>query len=76
MRIRVTGVLELLVAGETEESILEDYPYLEREDIRIARAAHVTGTSLDRMAFRAIRGGPDPLPVNATCCKLSRCCGI
>ena len=34
MRIRVTDVLELLAAGETEESILEDYPYLEREDIR------------------------------------------
>ncbi|MEU1984232.1 DUF433 domain-containing protein [Nocardia sp. NPDC019395] len=34
MRIRVTDVLELLAAGETEDSILEDYPYLEREDIR------------------------------------------
>ncbi|WP_319944751.1 DUF433 domain-containing protein [Nocardia macrotermitis] len=34
MRIRVRDVLELLAAGETEDSILEDYPYLERDDIR------------------------------------------
>ncbi|WP_330233131.1 DUF433 domain-containing protein [Nocardia sp. NBC_00508] len=34
MRIRVKDVLELLAAGETEESILADYPYLEREDVR------------------------------------------
>ncbi|MBF6352721.1 DUF433 domain-containing protein [Nocardia flavorosea] len=34
MRIRVTDVLELLAAGESEDSMLEDYPYLEREDIR------------------------------------------
>lgn len=34
MRIRVKDVLELLAAGETEDSILADYPYLEREDIR------------------------------------------
>ncbi|MFD4433741.1 DUF433 domain-containing protein [Nocardia sp. NPDC058497] len=34
MRIRVKDVLELLAAGENEDSILEDYPYLEREDIR------------------------------------------
>jgi uncharacterized protein (DUF433 family) len=33
MRIRVTDVLELLGAGATFDEILEDYPYLEREDI-------------------------------------------
>jgi len=33
MRIRVTDVLELLGAGANFEEILEDYPYLEREDI-------------------------------------------
>ena len=33
MRIRVTDVLELLSAGASFEEILEDYPYLEREDI-------------------------------------------
>ena len=32
MRIRVTDVLELLGAGASFEEILEDYPYLERED--------------------------------------------
>lgn len=33
MRIRVTDVLNLLGAGATFEEVLEDYPYLEREDI-------------------------------------------
>lgn len=33
MRIRVTDVLELLSAGASFEEILDDYPYLEREDI-------------------------------------------
>jgi uncharacterized protein (DUF433 family) len=33
MRIRVTDVLELLGAGASFEEILQDYPYLEREDI-------------------------------------------
>jgi uncharacterized protein (DUF433 family) len=36
MRIRVTDVLELLGAGATFDEILEDYPYLEREDILAA----------------------------------------
>ena len=34
MRIRVKDVLDLLAAGESEETILADFPYLEREDIR------------------------------------------
>ena len=34
MRIRVKDVLEMLAAGETEKQILEDFPYLEAEDIR------------------------------------------
>jgi uncharacterized protein (DUF433 family) len=33
MRIRVADVLSLLAAGAPEAEILEDYPYLEREDI-------------------------------------------
>jgi uncharacterized protein (DUF433 family) len=33
MRMRVSDVLSLLAAGETPESILADYPYLERADI-------------------------------------------
>ncbi len=34
MRIRVKDVLEMLAAGEAEKQILEDFPYLEAEDIR------------------------------------------
>lgn len=33
LRIRVKDVLELLAAGNTNKQILEDYPYLEAEDI-------------------------------------------
>ena len=33
IRIRVKDVLELLAAGVSEAAILEDYTYLEREDI-------------------------------------------
>ena len=45
MRIRVMDVLELLAAGEGEDSILADDPYLEREDIRacLAFAAEEAG---------------------------------
>jgi len=34
MRIRVKDILDLLAAGASEKEILEDYPYLESEDIR------------------------------------------
>jgi uncharacterized protein (DUF433 family) len=33
MRIRVSDVLALLAAGAPKAEILEDYPYLEQEDI-------------------------------------------
>ncbi len=33
MRIRVIDVLELLAAGDSQAQILEDYPYLEADDI-------------------------------------------
>jgi uncharacterized protein (DUF433 family) len=33
MRIRVTDVLDLLAAGQSQAEILEAYPYLEAEDI-------------------------------------------
>lgn len=33
MRVRVIDVLELLAAGQTVSAILEDYPYLEPDDI-------------------------------------------
>ena len=36
MRITVRTVLEYLAAGETAETILDAYPYLEREDIQAA----------------------------------------
>jgi uncharacterized protein (DUF433 family) len=38
MRIRVTDVLEMLAGGASEAEILEDFPFLELEDIRAALA--------------------------------------
>ncbi|MEU4318500.1 DUF433 domain-containing protein [Nocardia fluminea] len=43
MRIRVKDVLELLAAGASEDEILEDYPYLERDDIRACLAFAAAG---------------------------------
>jgi uncharacterized protein (DUF433 family) len=34
MRIRVKDVLDMLAGGASEAEILQDYPYLEAEDIR------------------------------------------
>lgn len=34
MRIRVKDVLDMLAGGAPEAEILQDYPYLEAEDIR------------------------------------------
>ncbi len=34
MRMRVKDVLDMLAGGATEEEILQDFPYLEPEDIR------------------------------------------
>jgi uncharacterized protein (DUF433 family) len=36
LRIRVTDILEMLAAGATRAEILQDYPYLEDEDISAA----------------------------------------
>lgn len=33
LRIRVKDVLDLLAAGASREEVLEDYPYLEAEDL-------------------------------------------
>jgi uncharacterized protein (DUF433 family) len=33
MRVRVPDVLDLLASGATREQILQDYPYLESDDI-------------------------------------------
>jgi uncharacterized protein (DUF433 family) len=38
MRIRVQDILDMLAAGTSEDEILRDYPYLERDDIRAAVA--------------------------------------
>ncbi len=43
MRIRVKDILDLLASGASSSEILEDYPYLEAEDITAALtyAAHI-----------------------------------
>ncbi|KAF0179229.1 MAG: DUF433 domain-containing protein [Hyphomonadaceae bacterium] len=38
MRIRVRDVLDMLAGGASAETILEDFPYLEADDIRAATA--------------------------------------
>jgi len=38
LRVRVQDVLELLAAGETAETILANYPYLEADDLRAVLA--------------------------------------
>lgn len=38
MRIRVQDVLEMLASGMTTEEILQEYPYLEADDIRAVLA--------------------------------------
>ncbi|GAB3334888.1 hypothetical protein GCM10027299_43440 [Larkinella ripae] len=49
MRITVTTILEYLAAGETNENILEAYPYLEQEDILAALeyAARLTDLTIN-----------------------------
>jgi uncharacterized protein (DUF433 family) len=37
MRIRVSDLLDMLAAGVSEAEILDDFPYLEPEDIAAAR---------------------------------------
>ena len=43
MRIRVKDVLGLLASGASNEEILEDYPYLEADDMKasLEYAAHL-----------------------------------
>jgi len=38
MRVRVKDVLNLLAAGQSEQDILSEFPYLELEDIRACLA--------------------------------------
>ncbi|WP_188828794.1 DUF433 domain-containing protein [Nocardia camponoti] len=49
MRIRVKDVLELLAAGDSEDAILEDYPYLGREDIRACLTFAAALTDQERL---------------------------
>ena len=46
MRFTVAQLLELLAAGMSEHEILEEYSYLEREDIKacLQYAAHIANT--------------------------------
>ena len=43
LRIRVQDVLEMLAGGMTAAEILEDYPYLEADDLRAAIACQTDG---------------------------------
>lgn len=45
MRVRVKDVLDLLAAGVPQTEILEDYPYLEAEDI--AACLHYAAAEAD-----------------------------
>ena len=49
--IRVADVLEQLAAGASEEEILEDFPYLEREDIQAC--LQFAAASIDHATVRA-----------------------
>jgi uncharacterized protein (DUF433 family) len=42
MRIRINDILDLLISGVSSDEILEDYPYLEADDIKavLEYAAH------------------------------------
>ncbi|MBI4646511.1 MAG: DUF433 domain-containing protein [Bacteroidia bacterium] len=46
MRFTVAQLLELLASGMTKEEIINDYPYLEKEDIEacLIYASHMANT--------------------------------
>jgi uncharacterized protein (DUF433 family) len=50
LRVRVKDILDLLAAGATREEILEDYPYLESDDI--TAALQYAATQMDHPVFR------------------------
>lgn len=50
MRIRVKDVLELLASGASQEEILQDYPYLEADDI--AASLEYAAQQLDHPILR------------------------
>ncbi len=51
MRIRVKDILDLLASGADREEILEDYPYLQVEDI--TAALEFAARQSDHVVFRA-----------------------
>jgi uncharacterized protein (DUF433 family) len=50
MRIRVVDILELLASGVSEDQILEDFPDLEREDIRACLLYAAQRSDISRLA--------------------------
>lgn len=59
MRIAVEHVLGMLAAGDTTETILQEYPELEPEDIRAClRFAHRSVRVSDRFRFETLRDVP------------------
>jgi uncharacterized protein (DUF433 family) len=50
MRIRVSGILEMLAAGVSAETILEDFPDLESEDISAALRFAAKRLDIPRLA--------------------------
>ena len=50
LRVRVKDVLDLLASGASRKEILEDYPYLEDEDI--AAALEYAAQHVDHPVFR------------------------
>lgn len=49
LRVRVKDILDLLASGASREEILEDYPYLEAEDI--TAALQYAATQVDHPVF-------------------------
>ena len=54
LRFPVSRLLGLLAAGETSESILRSYPYLEREDIQ--EVLHYAAFLADKQVTEFARG--------------------
>jgi uncharacterized protein (DUF433 family) len=57
MRISVELILSLLAQGETQQSILQDYPGLEPEDIRACLAYAHAVVADDRLEDVAVASG-------------------
>ena len=52
LRVRVKDILDLLAAGATRDEILQDYPYLEPEDI--TAALEYAARQADHPVLRAV----------------------